>query len=450
MGLLDDTPLQKLVVPGVTSLVAFLAFTSQWLFYHIEPGPLRKGDSYLFNASVISLLICYWRTCFTDPGRIPKDWHEMTIDIDSNSAQDASKTAAQSNKWCRRCETFKPPRAHHCKTCKRCVTKMDHHCVWTANCVSHITIPHFIRFLFYADVSMAFLQYFLFQRVAVLWEKRHLPSYLGPSVLQLAHLFILCATNSMVLFALVLLLGRTLWSLAVNTWTIEGWEIERHHTLLRRAKVLGGYLEGPDGRKVRIDHQEFPWDVGIWSNICQGMGSRNPLSWFWPFSRSPSIESGLSFEHNEIDDPSKPWPPPDPDRLFRAERKPLVGDGFTKAWDVDAFKQRQAADLTRYTDADGEFVLRRRPFHERLEKATRQKANQSYQDENALETDDGSDVEEVPRGRSHSDAGEEAWRNQEGERLADFGVDEVADFYDEDDVPLGELVRRRQEGEWRL
>lgn len=105
----------------------------------------------------------------------------------------------------------------------------------------------------------------------------------------------------MVLFALVLLLGRTLWSLAVNTWTIEGWEIERHHTLLRRAKVLGGYLEGPDGTKVRIDHQEFPWDVGIWSNICQGMGSRNPLSWFWPFSRSPSVESGLSFEHNEID-----------------------------------------------------------------------------------------------------------------------------------------------------
>ena len=113
-------------------------------------------------------------------------------------------------------------------------------------------------------------------------------------------------------------------------------------------------------------------------------------------------------------DPSKPWPPPDPDRLFRAERKPLVGDGFTKEWDVDAFKQRQAADMTRYTDADGEFVLRRRPFHERLEKQTRQNADQYYQDENALETDEESDVEEIGRGRSRSDAGEEAWRNQDG------------------------------------
>lgn len=100
--------------------------------------------------------------------------------------------------------------------------------------------------------------------------------------------------------------------------------------------------------------------------------------------------------------------------------------------------------MTRYTDADGEFVLRRRPFHERLEKQTRQNADQYYQDENALETDEESDVEEIGRGRSRSDAGEEAWRNQEGERLADFGVDEVADFYDEDDVPLGELLRRRQ------
>lgn len=47
---------------------------------------------------------------------------------------------------------------------------------FSANCVSHITIPHFVRFLFFADLSMAMLEYFLFQRVAVLWDKRHMPS----------------------------------------------------------------------------------------------------------------------------------------------------------------------------------------------------------------------------------------------------------------------------------
>ena len=127
-------------------------------------------------------------------------------------------------------------------------------------------------------------------------------------MLQLAHLFILVVTNSLVLFALVLLLGRTIWGLALNMTTIEGWEVDRHHALLRRARVLRGHLDGPDGKRVRIEPQEFPWDIGIFANICQGMGTRNPLAWFWPFARSPSVESGLSFEHNGIDGGSRKAP----------------------------------------------------------------------------------------------------------------------------------------------
>ena len=100
---------------------------------------------------------------------------------------------------------------------------------------------------------------------------------------------------------LIILLGRTLWSMALNITTIEGWEIERHETLLRRARVLGGYLVGPDGNKVQLERQEFPWDIGIWKNLCQAMNSRNPLSWVWPFAKSPSVESGLIFEHNGIE-----------------------------------------------------------------------------------------------------------------------------------------------------
>ena len=80
----------------------------------------------------------------------------------------------------------------------------------------------------------------------------------------------------MVLLALVILLARTLWMLGVNTTTIEGWEISRHKTLLRRARVFGGYLDGPGGIKVRIQKQEFPYDIGLWQNIKAGMdGSAN-------------------------------------------------------------------------------------------------------------------------------------------------------------------------------
>lgn len=305
---------------------------------------------------------------------------------------------------------------------------------------------------------MVYLEHFLYQRCAVIWSDRRRPSYLGPSVFQLIHLFILVVTNSFVLFALILLLGRTIWSTALNMTTIESWELERHHTLLRRARVLGGYLYGPDGNKIRIEHQEFPWDVGIWTNLVQTFGTRNIFAWLWPLARSLTVENGLQFEHNEIDDPSKPWPPPDPDRLFRVPRRDLVAemDGFTQSIDVDAFRDRQRADLARYEDADGEFVVRRRPFYERLEEMQRsERAREVYDPaETAIETDDESEESEsddeqqvLDRRQEHrDDGGEEGWRNKEGERLADFGVDEVAEFYDEDDLPLAEIMRRRKAG----
>ena len=100
---------------------------------------------------------------------------------------------------------------------------------------------------------------------------------------------------------MVLLLGRSVWGLALNITTIESWEVERHHALLRRARVLGGQLDGPDGTKVRIEHQEFPWDIGIFSNFRQAMGTWNLLAWAWPFAFGPSVDSGLVYEHNEID-----------------------------------------------------------------------------------------------------------------------------------------------------
>jgi palmitoyltransferase len=116
-----DTPiLQKLALPFGTVLVSFLSFASQWLFHHIEPGPLRKGDAYIFNALVACTLICFWRTCLTDPGRIPKNWQEY---VDQDEPLGSNDQTSQRQRWCRKCEAYKPPRAHHCKTCKRLVSR---------------------------------------------------------------------------------------------------------------------------------------------------------------------------------------------------------------------------------------------------------------------------------------------------------------------------------------
>ena len=91
--------------------------------------------------------------------------------------------------------------------------------------------------------------------------------------------------NTFTLMALAILWLRTGWCIAANKTTIETWEIERHHKLLRRSRALGGYLDGPDGIKVRIRKQEFPYDIGIFQNIQQNMGgSANVSLGLSPFS----------------------------------------------------------------------------------------------------------------------------------------------------------------------
>lgn len=285
----------------------------------------------------------------------------------------------------------------------------------------------------------------------MLWSLLIRPSqYLGPTPTQLVFLFIFLIVNSLTLFALAILLARNIWCLGGNVTTIEGWEIERHQTLVRRARVLGGYLDGPDGMRVKIRKQEFPYDIGILQNMRQGMGG-TPLLWLWPFTATPSIESGLDFETNGFEgtvcsekynnanmlltDPSMSWPPPDPDRMPRLSNRPPYEQPFvydealsTTQNNVDAFRRRQEEDLKRY-DGGATTAIRRRPFHERYRNGGHDEASFASQ----------------PVGSDDLAGGEEVWRDSEGDRLDDFGVDEDAEFYDEDDIPLAELLRRRHE-----
>ncbi|KAF4210136.1 hypothetical protein CNMCM5878_004885 [Aspergillus fumigatiaffinis] len=395
--------ISQLAIPFVCALISFLAYPSQLFFYYFEEAPLRSQEFWRLNIFALCIWVCYYRACTVDPGRIPKDW------TPSNLKQLEKDCAGGRQRWCRRCEAFKPPRAHHCKTCQRCIPKMDHHC-------------------------MGYLETLLFERASIVWSSRHLPSYLGPSLGQLIHLFILLVVNSLTWLALFILLLRSVWSLALNTTTIESWEIERHETLLRRARHFGGYLSGPGGIQVRIKKQEFPYDIGIWSNIKAGMGgSANVLSWFWPFAATPDPSTGLEFEVNGFEDPNLSWPPPDPDRIpLPAKREDMSAD--IAAADASYHRAVQARNMQRSNDAShsgGGHIQRRKRFHDR------------FNENKAKERDSESESDSSDDGEVHD--GEEGWKNSEGDRLRDFGVDEEAEFYDEEDIPLGILIQRRRQ-----
>ena len=134
-----------------------------------------------------------------------------------------------------------------------------------------------------------------------------------------------------------------------------------------------------------------------------------------------------------LTDPSTSWPPPDPDRMPRSNRRPPFEKPFVYNEDspmiqnsVDAFRRRQQEDLKRY-DGGATPSVPRQSLHERYR-------NRAYDDKS---------LHFQPVESNHFRSGEEGWQDSEGDRLNDFGVDEDAEFYDQDDIPLANLIRRR-------
>jgi hypothetical protein len=102
----------------------------------------------------------------TDPGAVPPDAKPLNMpedhDNDKNerprdmqSLLDPLPTPPGVKRLCRRCKTFKPPRAHHCSVCQRCIIKMDHHCPYvyytTGLFVSVVSLHCLLLLVIYVD-----------------------------------------------------------------------------------------------------------------------------------------------------------------------------------------------------------------------------------------------------------------------------------------------------------
>ena len=237
-GVSDATLVQNIAVPAVCLLIAFLGYFSQFVFHNatLDPGPPSRKESIVFNALLAILYLTYFRAVLVDPGRYV--YTDKVLEVD------------EKQRWCKKCEVPKPPRAHHCRHCQRCVPKMDHHCPWTKNCVSMTTFPHFLRFLVYTNLSLWMLGYLLFQRFHGIWDSRHMPAYLGPSLPALICLAVLSLVGFVTSVALLIMLITTTKSWIFNQTMIEGWELERHEAIAERGGRDWWDVTGPDGEKV--------------------------------------------------------------------------------------------------------------------------------------------------------------------------------------------------------
>ncbi|KAI1323430.1 zf-DHHC-domain-containing protein [Xylariaceae sp. FL0255] len=412
--------------------------------------------------------------------------------ITSRTSQLATNPSTTRRRWCRKCCAPKPPRAHHCKTCNRCIPKMDHHCPWTSNCVSLQTFPHFLRFLLYTNLSLFYLQYLLFQRWGEIYASRHLPAYLGPSLFDFLALGFLTGVGGITTLLLVIMLVTSARGWVLNMTMIETWEIDRHEAVLRRAgrgdEEDWWREDGEDApRRMLLGSEpvEFPYDLGFWENMAQGMGSRNPLEWILPFGGNPRVAelspnsiqtaaeeparhiekvltrgtsrerrklgTGWFYEENGLNDCEGMWPPVDPEkvrnaRLWRRRRReyyaaeqgghdpafpyrPLAagaGPGGDDAYlspevEKEAFRRRQEIDLQRW----------RGRMMDELEEVP-PSSYYPHDDTDGEEPEDyGPQIPRRPIQRVVLDEGRSGWVNTDGEHLGDYGVDEDAEFADD-------------------
>ncbi|ELU01775.1 hypothetical protein CAPTEDRAFT_172289 [Capitella teleta] len=104
----------------------------------------------IFNVVIFLMVYSHLKAVLTDPGVVPLP----KTSLDFSDMHSGQKRKEKEDGWtvCMKCETYRPPRAHHCRICQRCVRRMDHHCPWINNCVGEFNQKFFIQFLFYVGI----------------------------------------------------------------------------------------------------------------------------------------------------------------------------------------------------------------------------------------------------------------------------------------------------------
>ena len=91
-----------------------------------------------FTVVAVLAIYAHFKAMTTDPGAVPPDAEPLeeaeantnSLDLENGNSssehnQRQKPAPRKGRRLCRRCNAFKPQRAHHCSICKRCIIKMD-------------------------------------------------------------------------------------------------------------------------------------------------------------------------------------------------------------------------------------------------------------------------------------------------------------------------------------
>ncbi|GAA6009425.1 hypothetical protein JCM11491_003552 [Sporobolomyces phaffii] len=405
----------KLWVGGTLTLISFIGFTSQ-LFVILPSYPRGFHDRELvkllvpFNGLLFLLYTNYFLTVRTNPGKVPPGWEPDWQGIESGKLEVKKLTGLA--RFCRTCQAYKPPRAHHCRQCKTCVLKMDHHCPWVNNCVGHDNHGHFVRFLFYVDLACSYHLWMITKRAFGIT-----PFQQAPSTSQIVLLILNYTACVPVLLIVGVFSLFHFWSCVTNSTTIEGWEKDKVASLKRRGKI----------RQYR-----YPYHLGYFENVKDVLGP-NPFLWWCP-QKAPgdglTYQVGTGIESHE----QYLWPPRDEfvkPRSRRSNQPPRpAGSPFTYGTGLNPALIRGGREApTTETSVGDKATLRQRP-HPRQRAPALSRTTSTSSDGSTSSSSPSivlSDYDDDPQPIARVDQD-----------------DEGLDDRDPDDVPLGTLAARRR------
>lgn len=265
-----------------------------WIYYVLLTLVGLQGYTSSFLGILLYLLLnwSYTTAVFTDPGS--PLWpstngagysHLPTHEPTSGHQDDLSSFTVKSTggtRFCKKCQSRKPDRAHHCSTCRRCVLKMDHHCPWLATCVGLRNYKAFVLFLIYTTLFcwLCFVVTCTWVWSEVLSDGQYLENFMPVNYVML------CVIAGIIGLALT---GFTGWHIGLackGQTTIECLEKTRYLSPLRKSMQKQNIGQQNGGARQSFGQQL----AAIHANALPGV-TREEEGEEWPCS-SVDVEQG--------------------------------------------------------------------------------------------------------------------------------------------------------------
>ncbi|CAI4228633.1 unnamed protein product [Auanema sp. JU1783] len=282
---LDNLPkLNKMIPKHIQDVVSIGTFVILMplgflihLFYIMPTWWPAFGEAWVIRTSIFGFLAF----------NVYVNWFRM-IQTGPNGSKAVLVDIVKSGyRFCHSCRANAPPRAYHCPVCDACQFRRDHHCSFGAVCIGHFNQRYFVG---------AILNLFALQTVLSLyaWEFLWLNmdgqfTILKAWQIVLPHLALVARILSFYQFVVVLFYACNMTVLLFTLYLI--------------AAQAFCIWQGQTRVEYLLDVHAY--QIGVFGNLKECLGSRWPLIALSPFIPSPLPSDGTSFSVREIPELSR-------------------------------------------------------------------------------------------------------------------------------------------------